>query len=125
MKPRLGPLSFVLLVGFIAYLLISRAPLRVHVATALTWVPSLLFLSVLAWERRLDRAWKLILMGAVLLAAGGLMAYSTALVVAEATFTVRLWLAYTALLLIGFGFVMALTHLCERILIRLLLNRTE
>lgn len=121
MRIRFASLLIVLLAGFLAYLGVSRAPLRVHITTAATWIPSLLLLAALFWEPRLRAGWKWLLIGAVLMLAGVAMAYSTALVVGEAEFGVRLWAAYTGILVIALATVLLLANLGEKVL-RLLLS---
>ena len=116
MKARLISLSVVLLSGFIIYLLNSGAPPRVHVGVGLSWTPLLFFLCLLAWTRRLDRAPKAVLITALVVAGGGALAYVTSLTVSKGSLTVTSWVATTVLLFVAFGVVLALSHLCERIL---------
>ena len=117
MKTRFISLALVLLPGLIAYLVISRAPVRVHLATLLAWVPSLILLLAVTWTNRLRRVQKIFLIGLLMPMAGGLIAYFTATVVTKVDFNARLWLANTALFLITIIIVAVLTHLCERILL--------
>ena len=123
MKARLISLVAVLLAGLAAYLLSSGAPTRVHVAVALTWGPLLFFLSLIGWARGLSGRQKSVLIAALMAVGGGALAYVTSLTVSKGYFTVTSWIATTVLLLVAFGAVLALSHLCERILTRWWLGR--
>lgn len=123
-KIRLLSLVVVLATGLMVYFMLSRAPLRVHVATASAWIPSLVLLEVLTWTHRLTHSWKWLLVTSSLLVAGALTAYSTALVVVQATCSFQLWTAYTGLLLVAFGVVKTLTRVSESFLRRMLSVRS-
>lgn len=118
MKARLISLSVVLLSGLAVYLLTSGAPARVHLGVGLTWTPLLLFLCLLGWTGRLNRLQKAVLIALLVVAGGGVLAFVTTQVVLKVDFSITLWRNHVFLLLITFGAVFTLSHLCEGILKR-------
>lgn len=113
MRKRVFCLLVVLSAGFSVYVLVSNAPLRVHVATALAWGLPLLALSIFFWAYRSTRPFKWILLSILLLLGGGFVSAITSLVVVKAAFTIQLWLACTVLLSLMFTFTILITQLCE------------
>lgn len=103
----------VLWTGFVAYLMVSGAPNRVHIMVALTWFPPLIILPYLAWTRRLRPLGKLLSMAGVVGLGSLLMAQGISMTVKKGYLDVQLWLAYVVVLLVALATVMGLTLLCE------------
>lgn len=80
--------------------------------------PLLFILSLVAWARGLSGRQKAVLIAVLIAVGGGALAYVTSLTVSKGYLTVTSWIATTVLLLVAFGAVLALSHLCERILTR-------
>ena len=115
MKRRMITLCIVMTLGFIAYVLSSGAPSRVHAAVALTWFPSLTMLSAVLWSQRVNQNSRLLLVIAGLLVFGAASAYSTASVVNKAEMSAQLWLAHTLLVTVSFFFLQLLVWVGVRL----------
>jgi hypothetical protein len=106
--------------GFAVYLLLSGAPTRVHVATALGWVPALVGLQAVLWAKHL-RPLVRVATGFAVWAGGALLiAALTSVVVVKADFTLMSVLADLLALAVVFCAVSALVLLAARILLKVI-----
>ncbi len=115
MKIRILLAGILMLAGYGVLLLISGAPVRVHVAHGITWLPTIFAGCLLYWSQSLSR-WKKIVFLSLVSTLGALLATS-AMSWVTSKFEVDLIavLGNAVLLLLGVVTIVALTDLLTRI----------
>jgi hypothetical protein len=109
MKQRLLWSTLLLAGVFLFYVSLSDGPARVHVMTALVWVPVLLGTATLAWVEGV-KPWIRGLSVATAVVVGGLaMAYGSSIVIGKAGLDASAWAVSSLLLLTGLGVLTVVT----------------
>ncbi len=118
MKRRLVILLLLLALIFLASVIVSGAPARVHVADLLTWYPPLVLAAAIIWSRRLGVAHKALGVGIVFAIAGWVALYASCLTVMKMEMTLLYYGAGILGWLLALPVFLALVHLVDRFLER-------
>ncbi len=115
MKVRMLVAGILLLAGFCAVLLVSGAPLRVHVAHGTTWLPITFVGCLIYWNQGLSRRRKIVLLGSVSVLGALLASSAISWVTSKFEVDAIAVLGNAIFLLLGVMAIGGLTNLLTRI----------